>query len=95
MFVTGGASGTRAEIVPACAAQGCRVGILDIDEAASSAMVERTAGEVAAEICDLRDIDALRAVLDRNHARLPGRPDAHKPAAMCSANNFMGEAGSI
>ncbi len=63
VFVSGGASGIGAEIVQAFAAQGARVGFLDLDEAASSALVAATDGEVTYEICDLRDIDALRAAL--------------------------------
>lgn len=70
VFVTGGASGIGAEIVKAFAAQGSRVGFLDLDEAASEALVASTKGEIAYEICDLRDIDALRSGLDGLKARL-------------------------
>ena len=61
VFVTGGASGIGAEIVGAFAAQGSRVGFVDLDREGSAALTERLDGEVAYEICDLRDIDALRA----------------------------------
>ena len=61
VFVTGGASGIGAEIVGAFAAQGSRVGFVDLDREGSAALAERLDGEVAYEICDLRDIGALRA----------------------------------
>ena len=63
VFVTGGASGIGAEIVSAFAAQGSRVGFLDIDAQASAALADATPGETAHEVCDLRDIDDLRAAL--------------------------------
>ncbi len=61
VLVTGGASGIGAEIVTAFAAQGSRVGFIDLDQAASAALAERLGGDVAFEICDLRDIDALKS----------------------------------
>lgn len=67
--VTGGASGIGAEIVAAFAAQGARVGFVDLDAAAGAALADRLGGDVAFEPCDLRDIDALRAAF----ARLEGR----------------------
>ena len=60
VYVSGGASGIGAEIVTAFAAQGARVGFVDLDAAASEALVAATEGDVTFEICDLRDIDALR-----------------------------------
>jgi NAD(P)-dependent dehydrogenase (short-subunit alcohol dehydrogenase family) len=59
-FVTGGASGIGAAIVRAFAAQGARVGFVDLDAAASAQLVAETKGDLAYETCDLRDIDALR-----------------------------------
>jgi NAD(P)-dependent dehydrogenase (short-subunit alcohol dehydrogenase family) len=70
VFVSGGASGIGAEIVRAFAAQGCQVGFLDLDGKASAALASKTSGEVTYEICDLRDVDALRASLDRLGERL-------------------------
>ena len=58
VFVTGGASGIGAEIVNAFAAQGAKVGFVDLDADASAKLASDT---VAYEICDLRDIDALKA----------------------------------
>lgn len=65
VFVSGGAQGIGSEIVRAFAAQEARVGFLDLDETSSTALVKATGGEVACEICDLRDIDAMRAALAR------------------------------
>ena len=60
VFVTGGASGIGASIVAAFAAQGAKVGFVDLDEA-NSAAVKAAHDDVDYEICDLRDIEALRA----------------------------------
>ncbi len=70
VFVTGGASGIGAEIVQAFAAQGARTGFVDLDAAASARLSETTAGEIAFETCDLRDIGALRAAFDRLTGRI-------------------------
>ncbi|MBB3949552.1 SDR family NAD(P)-dependent oxidoreductase [Aureimonas jatrophae] len=74
VFVTGGASGIGADIVRAFAAQGSRVGFVDLDEARATALVneiEATGkGMVAFEPCDLRDIDALRDALGRLRERV-------------------------
>lgn len=66
VIVTGGASGIGAAISEAFAAQGARVGILDLDVEAGSALRDRLAGDGAAvqfEPVDLRDIAALRAAI--------------------------------
>ena len=63
VLVTGGASGIGASIVEAFAAQGSKVGFLDIDAAAGAVMRERLAAEGRAvhfEEVDLKDIAALR-----------------------------------
>ena len=62
-FVTGGASGIGAEIVRAFAAQGSRVGFVDIDAGRGTALaaeLEGQAAHVRFEPCDLRDIEALK-----------------------------------
>lgn len=69
-FVTGGASGIGAEIVKAFAAQGARVGFLDLDADGSAKLAEETKGTVEFEVCDLRDIDALKAALQSLRSRL-------------------------
>lgn len=63
VLVTGGASGIGASIVEAFAAQGSRVGFLDIDGTAGRALqarLEALARPVHFEQVDLRDIAALR-----------------------------------
>ncbi|WP_421979889.1 SDR family NAD(P)-dependent oxidoreductase [Roseibium sp.] len=68
VIVSGGAQGIGAEMVKAFAGQGARVGFLDLDETASATLAG-TAENIDYEICDLRDISAMRAAL----ARLTGR----------------------
>ena len=67
VFVTGGASGIGAEEVSSFAAQGARVGFVDIDDAAAAALIERIAdaGHPTPHYvhCDVRDIPALLANL--------------------------------
>ncbi|NNE87220.1 MAG: SDR family oxidoreductase [Silicimonas sp.] len=63
VYISGGASGIGAETVSAFAAQGAKVGFLDLDKAASAALAEKLDADVAFEVCDLRDIDALRTAL--------------------------------
>jgi NAD(P)-dependent dehydrogenase (short-subunit alcohol dehydrogenase family) len=70
VFISGGASGIGAEIAKAFAAQQCKVGLLDLDEKASAELAEATPGEITYEICDLRDIEALRTGLGRLKSRL-------------------------
>lgn len=70
VVVTGGASGIGAQIVKAFAAQGARVGFLDLDADTSAALVAETEGDIAFEICDLRDIDAMRSALSALRDRL-------------------------
>jgi NAD(P)-dependent dehydrogenase (short-subunit alcohol dehydrogenase family) len=63
VFVTGGGSGIGASIVAAFARQRAKVAFVDIDERASAAVC-RTVAEAGAEghfeVCDVRDIAALR-----------------------------------
>jgi len=67
VIVSGGAQGIGAEIVTAFAAQGAKVGFLDLDEDGSAAL----AGDgIDYEICDLREIPSMRAALARLTDRL-------------------------
>ena len=70
VLLTGGAAGIGAEIVAAFAAQGAKVGFLDLDAEASHALAGATEGQVHYEICDLRDIETMRAGLASLKARL-------------------------
>ncbi len=63
VFVTGGASGIGEEIVRAFAAQGSRVGFIDLDADRGRALAAALEGEGATirfVAADLRDIEALR-----------------------------------
>jgi NAD(P)-dependent dehydrogenase (short-subunit alcohol dehydrogenase family) len=63
VFITGGASGIGAEIVRAFAAQGSRVGFVDLDREQGVALASELANrgaQVRFEPCDLRDIEALK-----------------------------------
>ncbi len=70
VIITGGASGVGSEIVQAFAAQGARVGFLDLDAGSSEMLVKEIEGEVLYEVCDLRDIGALRSGLTALRNRL-------------------------
>lgn len=70
VLVTGGASGIGAEIVMAFAAQGARVGFIDLDEAAATALLARIGAGHGFARCDLRDIAALRGAIADLAARL-------------------------
>ncbi|MEP2028067.1 MAG: SDR family oxidoreductase [Paracoccaceae bacterium] len=69
VIVSGGAQGIGAEIVKAFAAQGAQVGFLDLDETGSAALAESTE-RVHYEICDLRDIAAMKSALAKLTDRL-------------------------
>ena len=69
VIVTGGASGIGADIVTAFADQGSKVGFVDIDKVAGSALAQSTDG-VEFEHCDLKDVDALKAAFARIVDRL-------------------------
>jgi NAD(P)-dependent dehydrogenase (short-subunit alcohol dehydrogenase family) len=69
VYVSGGASGIGARIVKGFAEQGAQVGFLDLDAQAA----ERLSAEydnVTYEICDLRDIDALRDAMANLKTRI-------------------------
>jgi NAD(P)-dependent dehydrogenase (short-subunit alcohol dehydrogenase family) len=68
VFITGGASGIGADLVREFAGQGCRVGFVDLDVGAATALVAATPGDI--EPCDLRDIAALKAAFARLRERL-------------------------
>ena len=61
VFVTGGASGIGAGIVTAFANQGAKVGFVDMDITGSEALLAQLDGTHGFALCDLRDIEALKA----------------------------------
>ncbi len=67
VFVTGGATGIGAEFVTQFARQGARVGFIDVQAGAAAALASDVAAETGAEpwhqVCDVRDIGALRAAV--------------------------------
>lgn len=69
VLVTGGASGIGAEIVRAFAVQGSRVGFIDLDAQASARLASES-GDITYEICDLRDIAALKTAFAALRERL-------------------------
>jgi D-xylose 1-dehydrogenase len=62
VFITGGASGIGADMVRAFAEQGARVGFVDLAAKEGRALEDELSAraKVHFELCDLRDIDALR-----------------------------------
>ncbi|MGI4940849.1 MAG: SDR family NAD(P)-dependent oxidoreductase [Janthinobacterium lividum] len=61
VLITGGASGIGEAVVRRFAAQGSRVGFLDINDAAGEALAAELGGNVRYVHADLTDIPALRA----------------------------------
>jgi len=73
VYLTGGASGIGAETVRAFAAQGSKIGFVDLDAENGTALAEelRQGGTtIHFEVCDLRDIDALKAAFAALEAAL-------------------------
>ncbi|SMO56511.1 SDR family NAD(P)-dependent oxidoreductase [Ruegeria faecimaris] len=70
VFITGGAGGIGAETVRAFAAQGARVGFVDLNADAGQALLAELDGQHAFAQCDLRDIEALQAAFERLVAAL-------------------------
>ena len=69
VFVTGGASGIGAEIVSSFAAQGAKVGFVDLDHAKSKVLAN-TSDNISYELCDLTDIKSLQAALAKLATKL-------------------------
>jgi len=79
VIVTGGASGIGAATVAAFAAQGAKVGFLDRDAESAAALKDGTDGTVDYELCDLCDIEALRA-------GITALAERHGPATVLANN---------
>ena len=69
VLVTGGASGIGADMVRAFHGQGARVGFIDIQNDAGTALAEELPGSVFAA-CDVTDVAALQTTLDDMGKRL-------------------------
>jgi NAD(P)-dependent dehydrogenase (short-subunit alcohol dehydrogenase family) len=73
-FVSGGATGLGAEFVSQLAAQGARVGFVDVQDEPGRALARSVAAQGHAEPlyrhCDVRDIAALRAAIEATGERL-------------------------
>jgi NAD(P)-dependent dehydrogenase (short-subunit alcohol dehydrogenase family) len=67
-FVSGGATGLGAEFVAQLAAQGVRVGFVDVQDDAGHALAERVGGLY--QHCDVRDIEALQDAIAVTGERL-------------------------
>ena len=65
VIVTGGASGIGAEIVWAFAKQGTKVGFIDLNADASKQLANKLGENVYFEICDLNDISAMKASINK------------------------------
>ena len=70
VFITGGAGGIGLRTVRAFAEQGARVGFVDLNNEAGTALLAEIGEEHHFVHCDLRDIEALRAAFDELAARL-------------------------
>src|SRR5712664_858846 len=74
VFITGGGSGIGAAFTRAFAAQGARVGFVDIAEEASRTLVAEIQKETGTAprfiACDLRDIAALQAAIEKIRGEL-------------------------
>jgi NAD(P)-dependent dehydrogenase (short-subunit alcohol dehydrogenase family) len=67
-FVSGGATGLGAEFVTQLAAQGVRVGFVDIQDDAGQALAEKVGGLY--QHCDVRDVAALQDAIAATGERL-------------------------
>lgn len=73
VFLTGGSSGIGEETLRAFAAQGARIGFIDLDAKRGMAVAEELRAEGATiefEACDLRDIEALKHAFAALNAKL-------------------------
>jgi NAD(P)-dependent dehydrogenase (short-subunit alcohol dehydrogenase family) len=87
VFISGGGSGIGASIVEHFVEQGSKVAFVDLDEAASTALVKRLDNKPLFLKCDVRDVKAYQTAIGEAAARLgaitglvnnAARDDRHK-----------------
>ncbi|HZE46080.1 MAG TPA: SDR family oxidoreductase [Xanthobacteraceae bacterium] len=87
VFISGGGSGIGASIVEHFVEQGAKVAFVDVDEAASTALVKRLDGKPLFLRCDVRDVKAYQAAIAQAASQLgvitvlvnnAARDDRHK-----------------
>jgi NAD(P)-dependent dehydrogenase (short-subunit alcohol dehydrogenase family) len=87
VFISGGGSGIGASIVEHFVEQGAKVAFVDVDEAASTALVKRLGGKPLFLRCDVRDVKAYQAAIAKAASKLgaitvlvnnAARDDRHK-----------------
>jgi NAD(P)-dependent dehydrogenase (short-subunit alcohol dehydrogenase family) len=87
VFISGGGSGIGASIVEHFVEQGAKVAFVDVDEAASTALVKRLGGKPLFLRCDVRDVKAYQAAIAQAASKLgaitvlvnnAARDDRHK-----------------
>jgi D-xylose 1-dehydrogenase len=87
VFISGGGSGIGASIVEHFVEQGSKVAFVDVDEAASTALVKRLDGKPLFLRCDVRDVKAYQAAIAQAASQLgaitvlvnnAARDDRHK-----------------
>ena len=69
-FVSGGATGLGAEFVAQLAAQGMRVGFVDLQDEAGTALAETLGEQALYQRCDVRDTEALQHAIAVTGERL-------------------------
>ena len=72
VFITGGATGIGEALVRAFAAQGASVAFVDIKEAEGHRLSDELGPNVSFSVCDLRDIEAVKACIETCGAKADG-----------------------
>jgi len=89
--ITGGASGIGLGAVERFAAEGARVLVGDIDEAAGLALAARYGGEVAFQRCDVTEEADIAALMDAASARFGGLDVVFNNAGAGGARETLSE----
>jgi len=88
ILITGGANGIGAAMVEAFAEQGAKVAFLDVDAGAGQALAQRTGARFV--LCDLLDIEALRAAIHQVEEAQDGVSVLVNNAGKDDRQNFAG-----